>query len=54
MGFVSGEGSQVRLEEAFRVLSYIGISEVVNISVISTTSKTVKLGSNAYILYAFS
>lgn len=54
MSFVSGGGSQVRLEEAFKVLSYIEISEVINMSVVSTTSKTINLQSNAHILYAFS
>lgn len=46
MSFVNGGGSQVRLEEAFRILFYIKISEVKNVSVVSTTSKTVYLESN--------
>lgn len=54
MSFVSGGESQVRLEEAFRVLSSIKISKVKNISVLPTTSKTVYLESNVRILYSFS
>lgn len=54
MSFLSGGDSQVRLEEVFRVLSYIKIREVKNIRVVPTTNKTVSLESNAHILYAFS
>lgn len=50
MSFIKGGSSQVRFEEAFRVLSYIFHLTYLNISMVLTTSKTVNLGPNAHIL----